>query len=50
MKKPKKTYLVNEKDLETIDYSEPEDLFQRERVYSMRQTKFLTLMNLKKNN
>ena len=31
MKKPKKTYLVNEKDLETIDYSEPEDLFQRER-------------------
>ena len=50
MKKPKKTYLVNEEDLETIDYSEPEDLFQRERVYSMRQTKFLTLMNLKKNN
>ena len=50
MKKPKKTYLVNEKDLETIDYSDPEDLFQRERVYSMRQTKFLTLMNLKKNN
>ena len=32
MKKPKKTYLVNEEDLETIDYSEPEDLFQGESI------------------
>ena len=31
MKRPKKTYLVNEEDLETIDYNEPqEDLFQGE--------------------
>ena len=28
MKRPEKTYLVNEEDIETIDYSEPqEDLF-----------------------
>ena len=25
MKRPKKTYLVSEKDLETIDYNEPQD-------------------------
>ena len=29
MKRPKKTYLVSEKDLETIDYNKPqEDLFK----------------------
>ena len=43
MKKPKKTYLVNEEDLETIDYSEQENLFQGESI----QIKFLTLTNLK---
>ena len=33
MKKPKKTYLVNENDLKTIDYSEPqEDLFAGESI------------------
>ena len=33
IKKPKKTYLVNEEDLETIDYNEPqEDLFKRESI------------------
>ena len=33
MKRPKKTYLVNEEDLETIDCNEPqEDLFQGERI------------------
>ena len=33
MKRPKKTYLVNEEDLETINYEEPqEDLFKRESV------------------
>ena len=32
MKKTKKTYLVNEEDLETIEYSEPEDLFQGESI------------------
>ena len=33
MKRPKKTYLLNEEDLETIDYNEPqEDLFQGERI------------------
>ena len=36
MKKPKKTYLVNEEDLETIDYSEPEDLFQGESILNAR--------------
>ena len=31
MKKPKKTYLLNEKDIETIDYIEPQvDLFAGE--------------------
>ena len=32
MKKTKKTYLVNEEDLETIDYSDQEDLFQKESI------------------
>ena len=33
MKRPKKTYLVNEEDLDTIDYNEPqEDLFQGESI------------------
>ena len=33
MKRPKKTYLVNEEDLDTIDYNDPqEDLFQRESI------------------
>ena len=33
MKKPKKTFLVNEKDLETITYDEPqEDLFKSESI------------------
>ena len=33
LKKPKKTYLVNEEDLETIDYTEPqEDLFAGESI------------------
>ena len=33
MKKPKKTNLVNEEDIETIDYNEPqEDLFQGESI------------------
>ena len=33
LKKPKKTYLANEEDLETIDYTEPqEDLFAGESI------------------
>ena len=33
MKRPKKTYLVNEEDIETIDYSEPqEELFAGESI------------------
>ena len=33
LKKPKKTYLVNEEDLETINYDEPqEDLFAGESI------------------
>ena len=33
MKWPKKTYLVNEEDLETLDYNEPqEDLFKGESI------------------
>ena len=33
MKRPEKTYLVNEEDIETIDYSEPqEDLFAGESI------------------
>ena len=33
LKKPKKTYLVNEEDIETIDYNEPqEDLFAGESI------------------
>ena len=33
MKRPKKTYLVDEEDIETLDYNEPqEDLFKGESV------------------
>ena len=33
MKRPKKTYLVDKKDLETIDYHEPqEDIFEGESI------------------
>ena len=33
MKKPKRTYLVNEEDIDTIDYNEPqEDLFAGESI------------------
>ena len=33
MKRPKKTYFVNEEDIDTIDYNEPqEDLFQGESI------------------
>ena len=33
MKKPKRTYLVNEEDIDTIDYNEPqEDLFEGESI------------------
>ena len=33
MKRPKKTYLVSEEDIETIDYNEPqEDLFAGESI------------------
>ena len=33
MKIPKKTYLIDEKDVETIDYNEPqEDLFESESI------------------
>ena len=33
MKTPKKTYLVNEEDIDTIDYNEPqEDLFAGESI------------------
>ena len=33
MKRPKKTYLVNEEDLDTIEYNEPqEDLFRGESI------------------
>ena len=33
MKRPKKTYLVNEEDIETVDYNEPqEDLFAGESI------------------
>ena len=33
MKRPKKTYLVNEEDIKTIDYTEPkEDLFTGESI------------------
>ena len=30
--KTKKSYLVNEEDIDTIDYSESEDLFQGESI------------------
>ena len=33
MKRPKKTYLVDEEDIETLDYDEPvEDLFKGESI------------------
>ena len=33
MKRPKKTYFVNEEDIDTIDYNEPqEDFFQGESI------------------
>ena len=33
IKRPKKTYFVNEEDIDTIDYNEPqEDLFQGESI------------------
>ena len=33
MKRPKKTYFVNEEDIDTIDYNKPqEDLFQGESI------------------
>ena len=33
MKRPKKTYFINEEDIDTIDYNEPqEDLFQGESI------------------
>ena len=33
MKRPKKTYLVNEEDIKTVDYNEPqEDLFAGESI------------------
>ena len=47
MKRPKKTYLVDEKDLETIDYDEnQEDVFKGEIIINA--VKFLTLKNFKK--
>ena len=36
MKRPKKTYLVNEEDLDTIDYNEPqEDFFRGESILEL---------------
>ena len=36
MKRPKKTYLVNEEDIETIDYTKPqEDLFEDESMVNV---------------
>ena len=36
MKRPKKTYLVDEKDLETIDYNKPqEDLFNGKSIINV---------------
>ena len=36
MKRPKKTYLVNEEDIETIDYTKPqEDLFEDESIVNV---------------
>ena len=50
LKKPKKTFLLNEEDLETIAYDEPkeEDLFRGKKAYSKPQIKRQTLKNLKK--
>ena len=48
MKRPKKTYLVNEKDLEAIDYNElQENLFKDDSIINL-VIKFLTLKNLQK--
>ena len=48
MKRPKKTYLVDEKDLETIDYDDTQEhLFKGESIINA-VNKFLTLKNLKK--
>lgn len=44
LKKSKKTYLVSEKDIETIDYLSPDE----ERAQLMQPTKFLTIINLKR--
>ena len=36
MKRPKKTYLVNEEDIETIDYTKPQkDLFEDESIVNV---------------
>ena len=36
MKRPKKTYLVNEEDIKTIDYTKPqEDLFEDESIVNV---------------
>ena len=36
MKRPKKTYLVNQEDIETIDYTKPqEDLFEDESIVNV---------------
>ena len=48
MKRPKKTYLVNEEDIETIDYIEPqEDLFAGESIVNAA-NKVLNFNQLKK--
>ena len=48
MKRPKKTYLVNEQDLETTDYNEPQEyLFWRESIVEVA-NKVLDFEHLKK--
>ena len=48
LKKPKKTYLVEEKDVETIDYTEPqEDIFAGESILNAA-NKVLNLKQFKK--
>ena len=48
MKRPKKTYLVNEEDIKTIDYTEPkEDLFAGESIVDAA-NKVLNFKQLKK--
>ena len=48
MKRPKKTYLVSEEDIETIDYNEPqEDLFAGESILNAA-NKLLYLEQFKK--